>query len=116
MEICKEELNITTEANFLDVNLDLKTRLYKPYMKPNSTPLYVHSLSNHPKKILQNVPLAVNERLNRISSNQAVFSEAAPVYQEALYKSGYSHKLSYSPQKDPPQPKKKNREEGMRPG
>ena len=107
----REELRITTEANihsvnFLDVNLDLKTGLHKPYMKPNSTPLYVHSLSNHPKKILQNVPLAVNERLNRISSNQAVFSEAAPVYQEALYKSGYSHKLSYSPPKDPPQPKK----------
>ena len=85
----REELKITTEANihsvnFLDVNLDLKTGLHKPYMKPNSTSLYVHSLSNHPKKILQNVPLAVNERLNRISSNQAVFSEAAPVYQEAL--------------------------------
>ena len=82
---------MTTEVNInsvdiLDVNLDLKTGLYKPYKKPNQSPLYVHSLSNHPKKVLENIPLAVNQRLNRISSNDIVFDEAAPDFQKALTK------------------------------
>ena len=37
-------------VNFLDVNLDLSSGEFKVYMKPNDTPLYVHSQSNHPKK------------------------------------------------------------------
>ena len=66
---------------------------YKAYMKPNNTPLYVNSQSNHPKKVLENIPLAVNERLNRISSNKSVFDAATPPYQEALRKSGYKEKM-----------------------
>ena len=97
-----EGLRMTIEANihsvnFLDVNLNLSTGLYKAYMKPNDTPLYVNSQSNHPKKVLENIPLAVNERLSRISSNEAVFDAAAHPYQEALSKSGYKHKLKFSP-------------------
>ena len=38
--------SITIEANkksvnFLDVNLNLETEIFKPYMKPNQTPVYV---------------------------------------------------------------------------
>ena len=38
-------LNITAEANlksvnFLDINLNLETGIYRPYMKPNETPTY----------------------------------------------------------------------------
>ena len=57
-EICKIfrkcDLKITIKANKksstsrLDVTLDLKTKRFKPYSKPSSTPLYVHSKSNHP--------------------------------------------------------------------
>ena len=39
----------THSVNFLDVNLDLSNGEFKPYMKPNDTPLYVNSQSNHPK-------------------------------------------------------------------
>ena len=90
-----EGLRITVIANvhsvnFLDVNLDLSNGEFKPYMKPNDTPLYVHSQSNHPKKVLENIPLAVNNRLNRISSNKSVFDAASPPYQEALRNSGFS--------------------------
>ena len=45
------------EVNFLDVTLDLRSGLYKPYNKPNDTPLYVHKNSNHPPSILKNPPL-----------------------------------------------------------
>ena len=61
------------------------------------TPTYVHSKSNHPPAVIKNIPQGVNNRLNRISANQSVFDAAAPVYQEALSKSGYSHKLVYTP-------------------
>ena len=61
-EICKIFKNlglaITTEANtkvvnFLDINLDLNTELFKPYMKENNMPLYVNSRSNHPHTIIK---------------------------------------------------------------
>ena len=84
-------------VNFLDVNLDLRTGEYKPYIKPNDTPIYVHSQSNHPKKILDNIPVGVNDRLSRISSSKNIFDAAIPPYQEALKKSGYKHKLEFKP-------------------
>ena len=87
-------------VNFLDVNFDLRTGEYKPYIKPNDTPIYVHSQSNHPKKVLDNIPLGVNDRLNRISANRDIFEAASPPYQEALRKSGYNHKLEFVPPQD----------------
>ena len=92
-EICKifakNELKITIEANkkvvnFLDVTLDLNSGKFKPYSKPTNTPLYVHSKSNHPPSIIKNIPESVNRRLSEISSDEQVFHEAAPPYQEAL--------------------------------
>ena len=62
-------------------------------MKPNNTPLYVHKESNHPPNIIKNIPESINKRLSAISSNEAVFNEAAPKYQEALSKSGYNFKF-----------------------
>ena len=74
----EEGLRITVTANihsvnFLDVNLDLSSGEFKVYMKPNDTPLYVHRQSHHHKKVLDNIPLAVNDRLNRISANKNLF-------------------------------------------
>ena len=84
-EMCKifkeQGLSITIEANhkvvnFLDVNLDLNTGLYKPFMKPNDNPVYVNKNSNHPPSIIKNIPAAVNRRLSNISANENVFAEA----------------------------------------
>ena len=74
-EICRifanNNLRITIEANkktvnFLDVTLDLTTERFKPYSKPATTPLYVHSRSNHPPNIIRNIPEAINNRLSEI--------------------------------------------------
>ena len=108
-QIFKENgFNITIEVNvksvnFLDVNLNLDTGIYKPYMKPNDTPLYVHSQSNHPPGILRNIPQSVNRRLSSISANEEVFKQACPPYQEALEKSGYDFQLKFSPIDQPEQ-------------
>ncbi len=94
-------LRITIEANkscinFLDVTLNLSTGTYSPYMKPNNTPLYVNKDSNHPPSIIRNIPESINKRLNNISSNETIFNESKPEYQEALTKSGYDYKLKFN--------------------
>ena len=70
-EMCKvftqDHLKIRVEANqktttFLDITMDLQTGKYKPYMKPNNRPLYIHKESNHPPSIIRNVPKNINKR------------------------------------------------------
>ena len=85
--------------DFLDITLNLATSTYKPYMKPNSIPLYVHKNSYHPPSILNNIPDSIIKRLSNISSNETIFNEASPPYQEALQKSGYEYQLKYVPHK-----------------
>ena len=84
-------------VNFLDVTLNLNSGHYAPYNKPGNTPLYVHASSNHPPNIINNIPKMINTRLSHISSNEEVFQQAAPTYQDALHRSGYTHKLTYAP-------------------
>ena len=102
--------NITIEANkksvnFLDVNFNLETEKFKPYMKPNQTPVYVHVQSNHPPSILRNIPASVNRRLSSISFNEEIFKAAIPPFQEALKKSGHSFELKF----EPPQTREKKK-------
>ena len=70
--------------NFLDLNLNLRTNIFNPFMKPNDVPLYVHRQSNHPAGILKNIPLSVNKRLSSISANEEVFKANCQPFQEAL--------------------------------
>ena len=43
----KITMNVNQKAvNFLDVTLDLESGLFKPYMKPNNTILYVNQKSH----------------------------------------------------------------------
>ena len=117
-DICQifaqNNLRITIEANkkivnFLDVTLDLTTGRFKPYLKPATTPLYVHSKSNHPPNIIRNIPEAINKRLSEISSDEDAFNEAAPPYQEALRTSGYAYNLKFKPETQKPPNQKKRR-------
>ena len=105
-ELCKifakNKLKITIEANlktvdFLDITMDLRSGIFKPYMKPNNTPLYVHKESNHPPNIIKNIPESINRRLSNISSDENIFNAAAPTYQRALKQSGYKYTLKYKP-------------------
>ena len=65
-------LKITIEANkkavnFLDVTLNLSDGKYMAYTKPGNTPLYVNMKSNHPPRIIENIPKSINRRLSEIS-------------------------------------------------
>ena len=82
------------------MSFNLETGLYKPYMKPNHTPVYVHVESNNPPSILKNIPQSVNKRLSTISSNEEIFKHASIPYQQALQKSGYNYELNYTPRNE----------------
>merc|ERR1711947_32780 len=88
---------------------------YKTYIKPNDTPLYVHKKSNHPPSIIKNLPDAINKKISSLSSNEVIFNQTKPIFQESLRKSGYDYRLKFEP--PPPAPstpnnkKKKNRRE-----
>ena len=77
--------------------MDIPSESYKPYMKPGTVPKYIHRDSDHPPSVIRAIPKGVNNRLSRLSSSEAIFNAAAPPYQEALRKAGYSHQLVYDP-------------------
>ena len=56
-------------TNFLDINLDMRNSLYKPYKKPNDKLLYVHSNSNHPPSLLKQLPTSSDKHLSELSSD-----------------------------------------------
>ena len=96
----KYKLKITVQCNikivnYLDVSLNLTNATYHPYHKSNNEINYIHKESNHPPSIIKQLPLSIESRLSSISSNQKVFQESIPVYEEALIKSGYNHELKY---------------------
>ena len=88
------DTNLKT-TNFLDLTLDLRTGKYSPYRKPNDDPLYINRLSNHPPTILKQLPSAISRRLTDISYDEEVFSRAAPLYNDALRRSGYVEEVAY---------------------
>ena len=98
----KHGLNVTGDANkkivqFLDVELNLSENTYKPFIKPNDTPLYVNVKSNHPSCITKNIPEAINKRLSALSSNKDMFNSVSQLYQDALKMAGYNYNLKFNP-------------------
>ena len=86
------DININMKTvDFLDMTLDLVSETYKPYKKPNNYLQYIHTSSNHPENILKQLPISINERLSKNSSNENVFNRAKPEYEEALKNSGYEN-------------------------
>ena len=87
-------------VNFLDVNMDLETGIYKPFRKPGDIPKYVSASSNHPPDTIKGIPGGVERRLNENSSNEEVFNNAKVLYQNELKRCGYSHDLTYKRKED----------------
>ena len=81
--------------DFLDVTLNLTDCTYKPYHKPNDEICYIHKESTHQPSITKQLTVSIETRLSKISSSGKVFNESVSIYQEALDKSGYNHKLKF---------------------
>ena len=69
---------------------------YYPYRKPNDDPLYINSRSNHPSSILSQLPRSINNKLSRLSWDEATFKTASAPYQDALKRSNYDNILTYN--------------------
>ena len=61
-------------VDFLDVTLNLTDSTYKPYHKPNDEICYIHNASNHPPSITKQLPISIEIRLSKLSSNEKVFN------------------------------------------
>ena len=83
-------------TDFLDIFLDLRAGTHRCFAKEGDKPNYVHKQSNHPPSVLMNIGLGVNKRLSMLSSNEGLFDQAAPTYQDALMRSKHEHKLKFS--------------------
>ena len=95
-----EGLSITIDTNlietdFLDVSFNLNTGKYFPFKKPNNTPLYIHSKSNHPPSIIKQLPSMTNKRISSLSCDETEFNKAKITYETALKNSGYQATLKF---------------------
>ena len=96
---CK--LSVTIEANFhtfnyVDVAFDLRKDTYLPYRNPDNPPVYINSCSNHSLTVLKQLPRSISKWLSDLSSNEKYFAKRKPGYRDALNKSGFQEKLSYT--------------------
>ena len=72
-------LSITSKVNlkvvnFLDIQLDLVNGTYRPYRKPNDSPMYIDINSNHPPSIKKQIPKSISKRIPRLSSNEEILT------------------------------------------
>ena len=82
-------------VEFLDDAINLSDGSYKPFHIMNSKINYIHRESNHPPTIIKQLCLSVESCLFKLSSEENVFILGASVYQEALKRAGYTHKLKF---------------------
>ena len=83
------------ETNFLDVSFNLEMEKSFPYRKPNNTPLYIQSESNHPPSITKQLPSMSNRRTSNLSCNENEFNKAKPIYASALKNSGFNYSRKF---------------------
>ena len=84
-----------TRTNFLDISFNLNTEKYFPFRKPNNTPLYIHSKSNHPSSIIKQFPSMTDKRILNLSCEDTEFHKAKITYETAFKNSGYQTTLKF---------------------
>ena len=67
---------------------------FKPFIKDNNKPRYVHKKLNHPQTVIRNIPEGINKRLKQNSAYEELFKAAIPIYQEAFKDAGYDFELT----------------------
>ena len=81
--------------DYSDVTFNLTDSSYRPFNKTNNEIDYIHKQSNHLPSIIKQLPLSAERRISKLSLNETIFNDSIPIYQEALIKTGYNHKLTY---------------------
>ena len=81
----------------------MEKEIYKPFRKPGDKPLYVGSWSNHPPRVIKNIPVGINKRLFEISGGYP------PYLQVESEKCGYKDKLVWMEEGEFQQKNKRSR-------
>ena len=84
-------------VNYFDVTVNLNDGTYRPYQKPDNISQYIHVESNPPPNIIKQIPKTVEKRLSQLSSNEEIFNESVPFYEDKLHQLGYQQNLNYNP-------------------
>ena len=75
-------------VNYLDNTFNLNDGTYRPYQKPDYKIQYIHVESNRPLNISKQISKTIEKRLSQLSSNEEIFNESAPFYEDKLHQSG----------------------------
>ena len=84
-------------VNYLDFTFNLNDGTYRPYQKPDNIIQYINVKSYHPPNIIKQILKTIEKRLSQLSSNEEIFNELAPFYEDILHQSGYQQKLKCNP-------------------
>ena len=82
-------------VDFLDVTLNLNNGTFKPFSKNDSALRYINVSSNHPRSVLRQIPNAVNQRIDKLSSCKKIFEENKSRYDDILKDSGFQGRVEY---------------------
>ena len=82
---------------------------HHPFVKPNTSTHYVSSDSNHPKQVLDTIPVGVAKRLSNNSSSQQEFDDHTTHFKDALKSAGYEQEIKYIPEENDHRKKKRRR-------
>ena len=97
----------TSQTEFLDLFLDLKTESYRPYRKKNEIPVYIDKQSNHPNTIKKQLPNMINNRISNLSSSKQIFQNESKAYEDALKSAGYQTNMKYMTPSNKPKTRKR---------
>ena len=84
-------------VNYLDITFNLNRGIFQPYQKPDNIIQYTHVESNHPSNIIKQISKTIEKSLSQLCSNEKIFNESAPFYEDKLHQSGYQQKLKHNP-------------------
>ena len=95
--------------DYLDVTFNLTDSSDGLFNKTNNEISYIHKQSNHSPSFIKQLPLSVERRSSKLSSNEKIFNDSVPIYQEVLIKAGYNHKTyqKHDPKKGNSQQRKR---------
>ena len=71
------------EVDFLDASFISNTGKYFSFKKPNNTPLYIHSKSNHPPSIIKKLPSMTNKHISNLCCDDTEFKKVNITYKAA---------------------------------
>ena len=83
------------ETDFLDVLFNLKMDKFFPYRRPNKTPLYIHSGSNHPHSITKQMQSMTNRHISNLTCYENEFNKVKPLDESVLKNNGFNYSMKF---------------------